>query len=283
VLALVIVLGVAVLLLGVLVVGLLRSHAEILRRLHELGAGVYEADDGSDAGAGVTSSVALTERPEIRTQEGVAAPRPDDTPAFDLAGSTPEGAAKAVGVVGVAHSTLIAFLSSGCGTCGDFWRAFAEGEADRLPGRDTRLVIVTKGPDEESPAAVAQLAPPGSITLMSSQAFSDYGVPVSPYVILVDGPEGRVVGEGAAASWAQVANLLRQAAADAGLVLDDDDAAAGQPPRRLDGPGREARADEELLRAGIAPGDPSLYPDRITEPAVDDRPTGASAPPSGRR
>ena len=37
----VIVLGIAVALLGVLVVGLLRSHAEVLRRLHELGAGVY--------------------------------------------------------------------------------------------------------------------------------------------------------------------------------------------------------------------------------------------------
>ena len=40
--ALVTLLAIAVGLLGVLVVGLLRSHAEVLRRLHELGAGVYE-------------------------------------------------------------------------------------------------------------------------------------------------------------------------------------------------------------------------------------------------
>jgi hypothetical protein len=38
--ALVIALGVAVLLLAVLVGGLLRSHAEILKALHELGAGL---------------------------------------------------------------------------------------------------------------------------------------------------------------------------------------------------------------------------------------------------
>jgi hypothetical protein len=269
-LALVIVLAATVLLLAVLVVGLLRSHAEILRRLHELGAGVYEAEEGSSKGqaGGVTSSVDLTDRPDrpdLRTQPGVPEPRSHDTPAFDLAGSTPDGSAKAVGVVGAEHSTLIAFLSSGCGTCGDSGHAFAEGEGARLPGRDTRLVIVTKDADEESPAAVAQLAPAGHVTLMSSQAFVDYGVPVSPYVILVDGPQGRVIGEGAAATWAQVANLLRQAAADAGLAVDGG---ASPADRRLDGPGREARADEELLRAGIAPGHPSLYPDRIVDADV---------------
>ena len=34
--------GVVLALLAVLVVGLLRTHAEILRRLHDLGAGVYD-------------------------------------------------------------------------------------------------------------------------------------------------------------------------------------------------------------------------------------------------
>lgn len=264
-LVLVVLLGVVVALLAVLVVGLLRSHAEILRRLHELGAGVYDEDEtaGEESegrGRGVTSRVELGERPEIRTRPGVPEPRAEETGAHDLAGVTPQGAAKAIGVVGTDHSTLLAFLSSGCGTCADFWRAFAEGEADVLPGRDTRLVIVTKSPDAESPSEVAALAPEHHPTLMSSTAFEDYAVPVSPYFVLVDGPTGRIVGEGAAASWAQVANLLRQAAADAGMTTE------GTPRRtggRLDGPAREARADADLLAAGITPGHPSLYPDTV--------------------
>ncbi|MGH9053093.1 MAG: hypothetical protein ACRDWX_08800, partial [Acidimicrobiia bacterium] len=80
----------------------------------------------------------------------------------------------------------------------------------------------------------------------------DYQVPVSPYFILVDGPSGRVVGEGAAATWPQVASLLGQAMADAGLAVERS---AG-----LDTADREARADRELLRAGIHPGHASLYP-----------------------
>jgi len=270
-LTLVILEGVVIALLGVLVVGLLRSHAEILRRLHELGAGVYEADDedgnadeDARAAGGLTSAVALSDRPEIRTREGVAQPRTSTatTAGHDLSGVTPEGSAKAIGVVGAEHSTLLAFLSSGCGTCGEFWRAFATGQAEQLPGRDTRLVVVTKGPDEESVSAVGELAAGTHPTLMSSDAFRDYGVPVSPYFILVDGPSGAVVGEGAAGTWAQVANLLRQAAADAGVSAEGEPlrsrGSSARPRADLE---REGRADADLLAAGIVPGHPSLYPD----------------------
>ena len=275
-LVLVVLLGLVVLLLAVLVVGLLRSHAEILRRLHELGAGVYEGDEqaaGDPGMVGATTGVAVTDKPDIRTVEGVAQPRPGETPAFDLTGTTPDGRAKAVGVVGVEHSTLLVFLTSGCGTCAGFWQAFGRGEASGLPGRDTRLVIVTKGANEESPSAISELAPAAHVTLMSTSAFDDYGVPVSPYLILVDGPEGRVVGEGAAASWDQVANLLRQAAADAGIDPTGSGAADHRERtsrRRRDGAAREQRADADLLAAGITPGHASLYPDRVTEPVPDE-------------
>lgn len=290
-LAVVVLLAVVVALLGVLVIGLLRSHAEILRRLHELGAGVYDERDepetpGASDSPGTTGGrrrqrnapVELRDHPDIRTREGVAEPRPLDTPAHDLVGTTPDGRVKAVGVVGVEHTTLLAFLSSGCGTCADFWRAFATGEADELPGYDTRLVVVTKGVEEESPAAVAQLAPTNHVTLMSSQAFADYGVPVSPYFILVDGPEGRIIGEGAAATWSQVINLMRQAASDATLAPGGTRRArtGRRGGGRLDGRAREARADEELLRAGITPGHPSLYPQRATaDPSEGDQREGS--------
>lgn len=276
----VVLLALAVALLGILVVGLLRTHAEILRRLHELGAGLY--DDTEAAGAttsgagsatgGVRTPVAITTRPgvpEPRSQDG-----PVGTDAHDVSGVTPSGAATVAGVVGADHTTLLAFLSSGCGTCADFWRAFADGEGTRLPGRDTRLVVVTKDPQAESVSAVASLAPPGVTTIMSSAAYEAYGVPANPYFILVDGPSGSVLGEGAAATWAQVANLLGQAAADAGHDLEGSSLRPAAPSGRLTGPERTARADADLRAAGIGPGHPSLYPDRLI---ADDDPAPASS------
>ncbi len=247
--------GVVVALLAVLVVGLLRTHAEILRRLHDLGAGVY--DDQAPAQSSRPAPVAGP----IRTQPGVAEPRTRDTPAFDLSGTTPDGAAAVVGVVDRPHTTLLAFLTSGCTTCRGFWDAFAGGAADALPGVDTHLVVVTKGPQNESVSKVAELAGDRVRTVMSSEAWQDYEVPVSPYFVLVDGPRGEILGEGSGTTWSQVAGLLEQACADADLTPT----AAAEPsssrgrPRGLNGPGREQRADEELARAGIGPGHPSLY------------------------
>lgn len=260
---LIVLLALVVALLAVLVVGLLRTHAEVLRRLHELGAGVYDEEiERDETSTGVRTPV------ELRTRPGVPEPRSVDgragTDAHDVVGVTPAGAAASAGVVGTDHTTLLAFLSSGCGTCADFWRAFGDGEGTRLPGRDTRLLIVTKGPEAESVAAVASLAPRGVTTLMSSQAYDDYAVPANPYFFLVDGPSGRVLGEGAAASWSQVAELLARSAADAGLDLDGAPLRRSPLPGRMSGPERAARADAELLAAGIGPGHPSLYPDHLT-------------------
>ncbi|MCC5953409.1 MAG: hypothetical protein JJU45_15055 [Acidimicrobiia bacterium] len=275
-------LAAVVVLLAVLVVGLLRSHAEILRRLHELGAGVYEDDDRpATRPAAATPRAQVTDDPdEIRTRPGVPEPRTESTDVVDLVGSTPQGGAKTVRVAGTTNTTLLAFLSSGCGTCGAFWQAFAGGEADRLPGTDTRLVIVTKGPEAESPAAVAGLAPTTCTTIMSSDAYEAYGVPVSPYFILVDGPTSQIVGEGAAGSWPQVRNLLEQAAADGGMVVDGASLDSESRRRvREGGRQREARADAELAAAGIGPGHQSLYPTAAPGgPSPDAAPADPAAP-----
>lgn len=231
--ALVIIEAVAILLLAVLVGGLLRSHAEILRKLHELGAGLDES------GGGLPRPVAV----------GVPEPRTADGPAVDVTGELADGGAASIAVVGSDRFTLLAFLSSGCNTCAAFWEEFRTNHDLALPGTDTRLVIVTKGRDAESPARVAALAPTHHQTVMSSQAWDDYSVPVSPYFIMVDGTTGRVVGEGAATSWTQVSSLMRQAMADTAAA-----------PARRNGRGREARADATLAAAGIEAGHPSLYP-----------------------
>ena len=121
-------------------------------------------------------------------------------------------------------------------------------------------MVVTRGPEEESPAAVAELAPAGVTTVMSTAAWDAYDVPVSPYFLLVDGAHG-VVGEGASASWSQVVDLLAKAAADAGLQIDGDGRARLSRRALLSGGGREReqRADRELAEAGIEPGSPELY------------------------
>lgn len=262
-------LGLVVALLAVLVVGLLRSHAAVLKAFHDVGLGEDalaggDAEAGHAAHPGARRADGLEIRPAgdpgIRTVPGVAAP--SATSALgrlaDIDGLDPQGGAVRVGLAGAKGTTLLAFLSTGCSTCHDFWRAFATDEIEAVPGADTRVVVVTRGPEEESPAAVADLAPARVTTVMSSAAWDDYDVPVSPYFLLVDGAHG-VVGEGASASWSQVVDLLAKAAADAGMQVDRGARLSRRALLSGGGREREQRADRELADAGIEPGSPALY------------------------
>ena len=209
-------LGAAVLLLSVLVAGLLRSHAEILKSLHELGAGL-ELDG--------TAPVPVT-------IEGVQRPGAVSVP-DSVTGETVDGEVLALSLLG--QDTLVAFLSSSCSTCQAFWTAFA-GDPPLPSG--ARLVVVTKGPDEESLPALAARHPKSAPLLLSTETWEAFGVPGSPYFAYVDAT-GRLVGEGSGASWTQVLDLLTQARAT-----------------RAKGPDRD---DEVLQVAGIEPDHPSLW------------------------
>ena len=244
---LVVLLTVVVAILAFLVAGLLRSHATILRRLHELGAGV----EPTAAGARIPE-LASAPPPDLDL------PQPPSVPegrlAADIVGTSPTGDIQAIRVAGTRHDTVLAFLSSGCTTCHVFWD---ELRSAALPD-STRLVIVTKGDDAESPVAVRDLAPPGVTLVMSSDAWVDYKVPGSPYVIDVDGPSGRVRGEGTGPSWQQVGKMLLQGIGDVATQRSTKAAADAR---------REREADAVLLAAGIKPGDQSLYP---AEPGSDE-------------
>jgi hypothetical protein len=264
VVALAVVLSAIVLLLGVLVAGLLRSHADILKALHDLGVGVGEpgavhdhgpADQAGAAGAGPGGGVRvpLTMGPPLPGERS-------STSAPPVAGVTPRGDALAVTVAGGERLTLLAFLSSGCATCAGFWRAFQTPDALGLPAH-TRLVVVTKGPEMEIPAEVAAQAPEGLPVVMSTEAWGDYEVPGSPFFVLIDGASGRRIGEGVANHFEQVIELVRRAESDTrsfSLGSRSRSYADG-----LDGPGRELENDRELIRAGVMPGDPSLYPSSL--------------------
>jgi hypothetical protein len=238
---LVTVLAVVVALLAVLVTGLLRSHAEILRALTDLGV-----DLDPDR-----------ERPRPPVSLGLTVPRPrtEPRPAVNLAGMTPHGDAVSISIAGASHPTLLAFLTSGCTTCVDFWNAFADVDRLRVPG-NARLVVVTKGEDGESPSRLKKFAPPDVPVVMSSEAWDAYDVPVAPYFAYIDGPTGRIVGEGAAATWDGLASMMEQAVEEAGIPKGPRRGRS----RRLDGAAREARVDRTLAAAGIEPGHPSLYP-----------------------
>jgi len=257
VIALTVVLGVVVALVTVLVAGLLRSHADILKALHDLGAGV--GDPAADVTGGAASSVGAQPVP-LTMGPALAADR-DSTSAPSLAGVTPTGDARAVAPATSGALTLLAFLSTGCASCAGFWESFRRpGDLDLPPG--VRLVVVTKGPEREIPGEVAALAAPGLSVLMSSDAWTDYEVPGSPFFVLVDGTSGRRVGEGVANHFRQVAELVRRAEVDAAAFRLDT-----TPGRDvgLDGPARESANDRELLDAGIRPGDPSLYPTSLDD------------------
>jgi hypothetical protein len=206
-----------IVLLTVLVAGLLRSHADILRRLHALDGG---GDDG-------TSSAPL---PDLAPSRG--------TRAADVDGITLSDEVVHLAVAGAGHRTLLAFLSSGCLTCKEFWDAFSDDQSLGLAS-DTRVVIVTKDASEESVSAIRTIAPPNIPVVMSSEAWTNYDVPGSPYFVLVDGPSAHVDGEGTGATWEHVRNLMNHAVGDE----------------------REVRIDRELLAHGIAPGDPILFHD----------------------
>jgi hypothetical protein len=236
----VVVLTIVVAVLALLVAGLLRSHAVILRRLHQLGAGVDEPPDDAQAPARPQPDLDLPQ--PLSVSEGRAA--------ADLEGSGPRGEAQAVRVVGTRHDTVLIFLSSGCTTCHGFWEELHRAAA---PG-GTRLVIVTKGTDAESPTAIADIAPAGVTVVMSGQAWTDYQVPGSPYVVHVDGPSGRVRGEGTGPNWDQVQRMLLQGAGD----LDARRTAVTSGRAAADAR-REHDVDQVLLAAGIEPGDSSLY------------------------
>ena len=196
--ALVVALTVAVLLLAVLVAGLLRSHAEILKALHDLGAGL-ELDRSEPGPVPVTIDGVRTPR-----ATGAAAPEA-------VTGTTLDGESVVVALA-AGTDTLLAFLSSGCLTCQAFWDAFSSPHVE-VPG-GARLVVVTKDLDEESGSALTARAPRSVPLLTSTQGWEDFAVPGSPYFVYVDGT-GRVVGEGSAATWPAVATLMRQASDDA--------------------------------------------------------------------
>jgi hypothetical protein len=188
-------------LLALLMIGLLRSHAEILRRLPEATADAEAA--------GRTDSPATGAPPTLPAH--LPGPRGAGKPVVDIVGATLDGAQMSVSPAKT--DTLVAFLSSGCLTCKTFWDGLQADRREPLP-QDIRLLVVVKDRDMESPSRLRDLAPADIPVVMSSQAWTDYDVAMSPYFLFVDAASGTVRSEGSASSWEQVRSLLRDAIED---------------------------------------------------------------------
>lgn len=188
------------------VIALLRSHAEILRRLELLSSDTQLPD------------------PDARA--------PSDLAAVDLQGGTLDGGARRI-VLSPGPDTLLAFLSTGCSTCVGLLEALRADAPSLPPG--LRLVVVTKDRRLEGLRLLQRLGHHLEI-VMSSEAWDTYRVPGSPYFLHVEGSSGRILGEGSAAGWPQVLSLILDAAEDRSPDsvgrnrIDDALAAAGIGP-----------------------------------------------------
>jgi hypothetical protein len=211
-------------LLVLLVAGLLRSHAEILRRL---GPPSGEGEEGPDA------RLPSPARRATSTREG-----------SDIVGVTLEREPVKIGFGEAYPPTLLAFLSTGCDVCESFWKDLRDERRPAELPADIRVVAVTKDPTHESPSRLRSLSPRQTPVVMSSEAWNDYGIPAAPYFVYLEG--NNVLGEGSANGWAQISSLVRDS-------IEDRAFSRGGEARTRD-------ADRALSAAGIGPGHPSLYP-----------------------
>jgi len=223
-----------------LIAGLLRSHAEILRRLPLEPSSVIDS-----ALQGVNS----------RSSDP---PSSNVVVAMDISGVDLDGRETSVVVSGRSRHLLLGFLTSGCGLCQDFWQALKSGEA-RVP-ESVDLALITKDREDESLSKLRSQAPVGVPIVMSTAGWEAHNIPVNPYFVLVDGSSGRILGEGAARAWDQVVSLLQDA-------IEEFGGTSTVPTKNLPS-WREGDVDAILAAAGIGPNHPSLYDAHWSEDQV---------------
>jgi hypothetical protein len=232
--AILVIFAVILCLMGALLIGLLRSHAATLRSLAEL-------------------EERLPRPPNLPHRDS------DAPTAYDISGQTPLGDALSYPVASMGSSWLLAFLSSGCGTCEAFWASLATRATAGLPG-NIDILVVTKDRATESPSRVLDLSPADIPVVMSSAAWEQYAVAGSPYFVFVDS-SGRIAGEGTARTWAQVKSLFRDFLFDIDLSSRFDFsrlASVDRSPIAILPRDDIARDDAALDAAGLRRGDPSL-------------------------
>lgn len=179
----------AIVLLTVTTASLLVAQARMGRRLTDLERQLRRRQRQTERVAGpFEMGVAMDPAQESAGVEGDA---------VDIEGAAPNGERVTIPLERTETTTLLAFLSSSCGTCVGIWNRLSE---EGATVGDKVVVVVTKDPAQEDVERVRQLA--GNVpTVMSSEAWDDYEVPRSPYVIVAGGRPSSVIAEGAVDGW----------------------------------------------------------------------------------
>jgi hypothetical protein len=133
--------------------------------------------------------------------------------ASDITGVSPTGSRLEALIGEFDGLVLLAFLTTQCDGCDEFWRGLRDGAGAELP-MSMSTVVVTKGPGTISPPAVENLAT--GITrapvIMSDEAWTHYRVSGYPFFVLVDAPTRTVIGETVGFGWSDVVSMIRSAA-----------------------------------------------------------------------
>ncbi|MCW2621578.1 MAG: hypothetical protein JWL64_1180 [Frankiales bacterium] len=187
--------------LGLLVAALLHALADLQHRVLSL----------------ETAAARRAVAPSPHPVGAVPAPAP-----AAVAGTTPDGDGDVVPLRGTRPdgqpvelrlddgTWLVAFLSTSCAVCTAVWQRLSAGELDRAGGA-VRAVVVVKDPDVEDADAVRVLSPGAVPVVLSSEAWRDYEVPGSPYLLLLDGVSSRVLSEGPVRGWDDVLRMVARA------------------------------------------------------------------------
>jgi hypothetical protein len=228
----------------ILLLGVLRSHADVIERVKPQQGRVAE---GGSATTALTMPDGVLAPPESVAEHALATVRGQD---LDLR-PTEIGVAEGSG-----QYLLIAFLSTTCLTCLDIWRDVISGGAasasiDAGAGGTAEVVLVLKGRELENLGKAQALAEETPVpVLFGQEAWDALEVPGSPYFALIERSSTKVVGAGSAQSWSQIVSL----ASDGMLELSVEAQNGGTGGYQ----GIIAREDDDLRRAGIIPGHPSL-------------------------
>lgn len=93
--------------------------------------------------------------------------------------------------------TLLAFLTTTCAPCQQFWGMLADPDARAALG--TKVVVVAPSPSMENRRRAQELTPPGVELHMGSETWFDYAVTqAGTFVLVHDAPDGRPPWEGPA-------------------------------------------------------------------------------------
>ncbi len=208
-------LSTAVVLLTVLVAGLLRVQTHSIRRIDVLERRLQRLTRKQPTASGA-APVDTSSRKQTNVQETTAqhtsGPPALAEGAVDVEGVSPFGLPVTIPLESSPRPTLLAFLSTSCGICTGIWQQLRDGGLNQV-APEVMPVVVTKDVDQEDHARISGMVTEDSAlpVVLAGEAWDDYEVPGSPYLLLVSGQPGSVIAEGSVAGWADVVSLVSRA------------------------------------------------------------------------